>query len=358
MVTSNSNTGKQIAQLIVQSGLTIHAPLSIDSPLFFSLLVLEDYLREALAGKDLNYPIRTRAKVAKSLVAEALGYPVPRSFPKNQPRFTGQNLDVYVQKADNLQIWNEEIDPIRRFVIIRVDANSSITDVRVVTGESLALMDRTKKLTKKFQASRRVGREGSLLVSQRDTPKLTQTLMPNTGVQISPMTSPITRPKIGEILTIAEIYARLTTLVGTRLPYGKLDQERNRGAQIHKLVCQVLGYTLYADNGQFPDIPNQLVEVKLQTSRTIDLGLITPDSAAPAAEVGENIRHCDIRYVIFYAIASGIYDITLSEVVVTTGEEFFREFQRFEGNVINGKLQIPLGSDFFSYTKGGPDDVI
>ena len=39
-----------------------------------------------------------------------------------------------------------------------------------------------------------------------------------------------------------------------------------------------LGYSRYEDKGQFPDIRHQLLEVKLQTSPTIDLGLVLPSS--------------------------------------------------------------------------------
>ena len=73
------------------------------------------------------------------------------------------------------------------------------------------------------------------------------------------------------------------------------DQERNRGAELHKLVCQRLGYLDYRDDGQFPDVRHQLLEVKLQSSPTIDLGLVCPDSeeALHVQKIeGRQIRHC------------------------------------------------------------------
>ena len=57
-------------------------------------------------------------------------------------------------------------------------------------------------------------------------------------------------------------------------------------------------------------------------------------------------RHCDTRYAMFYAITDG-KEVTLTHLFVTTGADFFNRFRRFEGKVINGKIQIPLPRDFF-----------
>lgn len=352
MVTSNLEDGKRVAQLIRESGLSIYHEIDPTGPLFFDILALEEQLRRELTGRNLDYPLRTRAKFSKTYVTEAMGYPVPKTFSKNQPRFPGQNLDVYVQKSNNLQIWNEEVDPLRRYAVIRVDDAATIIDVRVVTGETLALLDRTGTLTQKYQASRRAGLSSSSLVSPMDTSQFRDVLQPTVNPMKLGELSPTSRPEPGKVLTIARVYELLRSLEGTRLEYGRLDQDRNRGAELHRLVCSTLGYTIYADTGQFPDVLNQVLEVKLQSSRTIDLGLVTPDSQSPAQEVGGGIRHCDVRYAVFYASRGGEFDLTLDEVVVITGKDFFRYFQRFEGNITNKKSQIRLPSGFFRNSEG------
>ncbi|MFQ5639932.1 MAG: restriction endonuclease, partial [bacterium] len=122
-----------------------------------------------------------------------------------------------------------------------------------------------------------------------------------------------------------------------------------RGAALHRLVCQCLGYTDYRDHGQFPDVRHQLLEVKLQTSPTIDLGLVCPDSESPLDVPkigGQQIRHCDVRYALFYGATDG-KKVTLTHLFLTTGEKFFTRFPRFQGKVLNKKLQIPLPTDFF-----------
>ena len=57
-------------------------------------------------------------------------------------------------------------------------------------------------------------------------------------------------------------------------------------------------------------------------------------------------RHCDTRYAMFYANTDGI-TVTLTHLFVTTGEDFFTRFKRFEGKVRNGKIQISLPRNFF-----------
>ena len=120
-------------------------------------------------------------------------------------------------------------------------------------------------------------------------------------------------------------------------------------SELHRLVCERLGFSDYRDDGQFPDLRHQLLEVKLQTSPTIDLGLASPDGVdaldVPALE-GHQIRHCDVRYALFYGDTDG-ENVTLTHFFLTTGEKFFSRFPQFQGKVLNKKLQIPLPAGFF-----------
>lgn len=118
---------------------------------------------------------------------------------------------------------------------------------------------------------------------------------------------------------------------------------------MHEQVCLALGYGAFGDNGQFPDVRHQLLEIKLQTSPTIDLGLVLPNSAEPLVvqdSGGVQPRHCDVRYAVFCG-KTDAGRVTLTHLFVTTGESFFQQFRRFEGQVRNGKLQIPLPRNFF-----------
>ena len=196
---------------ISASGLTIYDEIEIGDPsLWIPTPELEALLDEELAGISLaGLPLRTRSKVTKEHVCHALGYPVPASFKKTQPRFIGQLFDTYVQKSNNLQVWNEELSPTRRYVIIRVDDSDVVCKVKVVTGEDLALLDTTGTLTQKYQA-RLIPKEAKAeLIADEDTDRLQPFVQ--AGVNLAKSVSPIDHPSAGLILPIAEVYHRLVS---------------------------------------------------------------------------------------------------------------------------------------------------
>jgi hypothetical protein len=348
-----TGTGKrpnEYVQAISESGLTIYDPIEIGDPaLWIPSPELEILLDEKLRGVSLSgLPLRTRSKVVKTKVCEALGYPVPASFKKTQPRFPGQFFDTYAQKSNNLQVWNEELSPTRRYVIIRVSSDDVIERAKVVTGDTLARLDTTGTLTQKYQARLITGVNFLELISTVDTDNLLPLIATDDELLLTSMV-PTDPPVPGSILPIATVFNRLSSLVGKSFVDTGSDQERNRGAELHRLVCRALGFSDYKDDGRFPDVRNQLIEVKLQTSPTIDLGLVRPDSKDPldiSKIEGRGVRHCDVRYALFYASSLGGV-ITLTHFFLTTGEAFFTRFPQFQGKVLNKKLQIPLPRTFF-----------
>ncbi|NDY55613.1 restriction endonuclease [Desulfovibrio sulfodismutans] len=336
---------------IRKSKISIYDNISYDdSKLWIPREELEYILNKKLYGLSIgDLPLRTRSKVIKESVCRALGYDVPSSFTKTQPRFPGQDFDTYSQKSNNLQIWNEEISPSRRYVIIQIIDNTRIGRIKVLLGEELAAYDKTGTLTTKYQARLTSVKDKSELISSVDTERI------NTFVNSFPYVNlgelrPVDNPSKKSFLSIRSIFDKLTSLIGTSFADLGFDQERNRGFELHKLICLSLGYKSYEDNGQFPDLKNQLLEVKLQTSPTIDLGLICPDDTSELDiknDFGVKVRHCDVRYALFYAsIRDGI--VTLTNLYLSSGEKFFSRFPRFEGKIVNKKIQLPLPSNFFS----------
>ncbi|MCL2525057.1 MAG: restriction endonuclease [Betaproteobacteria bacterium] len=337
------------AKNIHTAGLTIYDPIETGDPaLWIPTSELERLLDDGLRGISLaGLPLRTRSKVAKEHVCRVLGYPVPKSFKKTQPRFLGQLFDTYVQKSNNFQLWNEELSPTRRYVLIRLSSTGVITKVKVVTGSTLARLDTTGTLTQKYQARCIPEETKSELIVSEDAELLRPFIA--TEVDLQHVATPVSYPLAGSILSIAALHARLSNLIGSTFKDSGHDQERNRGAELHRLVCSTLGYTNYQDDGQFPDIRHQLLEVKLQTSPTIDLGLVLPSSTEPLdipKIAGRQVRHCDVRYAIFCAHTDGA-KVTLTHLILTTGEAFFNRFPLFQGKRLNKKLQIPLPGDFF-----------
>ncbi len=336
------------AAAIRASGLSIYDAVEVGSPLWIPSPELESIMDSGLRGMDLTgLPLRTRSKRVKERVCEALGYPIPKTFGRNRPRFSGQQFDVYVQKSNNLQVWNEELSPLRRYALVRVGSDSRITQVKVVTGDVLAGFDKTGTLTQKYQARLIEGTSDAELVSKQDTEQLQPCISGAAPARFKE--SPIDDPVAGRLLPIGVVFARLRKLRGKCFTDSGHDQERNRGAALHRLVCEALGYRSYQDDGRFPDVRHQLLEVKLQTAQTIDLGLVTPASDEPLDApklLGRQIRHCDVRYAIFSAGTDGA-TVTLKRLYLTTGRDFFARFPQFQGKVLNRKLQIPLPLDFF-----------
>jgi len=332
---------------IAKRGVSIYD--SVDPDLWIPTADLEALLNEGLVGMSLRgLPIRTRSKVVKQEICHVLGYPVPRSFKKTRPRFPEQLFDVYVQKSNNLQIWNEEISPTRRYVLIRVSSDDVITRVKVVTGDVLASLDKTGTLTQKYQARLVTGEETTELIVSEDTDNLRPLLKGHDHLTRF-RDGPTEYPTAETLLPIGVVFERLVSLVGHVFSDVGHNQERNRGAELHRLVCQALGYVGYQDTGSFPDIPHQLLEVKLQTSPTIDLGLVQPDSQDPLdipKITGRQIRPCDVRYALFHACTDST-EVRLIRLYVTTGEAFFGRFPQFQGKMVNKKLQISLPSNFF-----------
>jgi hypothetical protein len=361
MTTSPSPELVPYVQNIRAADLTIYDPIEIGDPaLWIPTLDLERLLDEGLRGLSLaGLPLRTRSKVAKEHVCRVLGYPVPASFRRSRPRFPGQIFDTYVQKANNLQVWNEELSPTRRYVFIRPSPDGVVTTVKVVNGNALAQLDTTGTLTQKYQARCILGASMTELIVSEDTALLSPFVA--SEVDLQHVATPIGYPTAGALLPIAALYARLSRLIGSTFPDTGYDQERNRGAGLHRMVCAALGYAGYQDDGQFPDVRHQLLEVKLQTSPTIDLGLVLPSSTdlldVPQI-AGQQVRHCDVRYAVFYGHTDGEL-VTLTHLFLTTGEAFFTRFTQFQGRVLNRKLQISLPVDFFgNNAEGFPDELI
>lgn len=333
-------------EAVAASGSDIYEALGAHPHLVYTRAELEVLLAHELAGVLLTGPIRTRSKVAKQTVAHALGYPVPSSFRKVRPRFPGQDLDVYVQQHDNLQIWNEELSPTRRYVLIRVNEVGTVVAVRVAEGTQLATFDTTGTLTSKYQAKRRPGSSGDALVTPSDTATFAQELAPVDALPEHVLSAqhPGSAPVRGAVLTIRALYERLLHIKGKNLEYS--SSERLRGARLHQLACEALGLASYADTGRFPDVVSQALEVKLQTSPTIDLGLISPDSTEPAVTLSPLLVHSDARYLVAYGVRVGDV-VRIDDIVVSTGATFFTAFQRFGGLVQNRKLQLHLPGGFF-----------
>ncbi len=330
---------------IARSGLTIYDAVDpFDQYLYIPTPELQRLISNRLVGLSLEgYALRTRSKIVKTEICEALGYPVPTSFKKTQPRFLGQNFDVYNQQSRNVQIWNEDVDVDRRYVFVQINNASIVTAVKVITGDELAHYDRTGKLTTKYQAT--MTSYGRDICSECDTSAVDGWIIKGNRSLLA--ANPNSFPARMQLLKVGEVYERLLPMVGQSINYLNSVQERNRGAELHSMICDHLGYAIYEDDGTYPDILNQLLEVKLQTSPTIDLGLHSPEDGKAIIQVDDMIFYSeDVRYAIFDGEVCG-NRIILRNLYVVTGKDFTSYFPLFGGRGTNAKIQLPLPYDFF-----------
>ncbi len=316
-----------------------------NADLFIPTQALQKILEKSLVGLSLkDLPLRTRSKKVKTEICHALGYPIPKSFKKTRPRFLGQNFDVYTQKSMNVQIWNEDVDGNRRYVFLRTSENDIIDSIKIISGDELVQYDRTGKLTHKYQASMKSYDED---ICSADDTMLVQNWRDENTINL--LDANVTSfPQKNELLGIRRIYEILSPLVGKEIPVLGAIQERNRGAYLQNLICLRLGYSNAIDDGKYPDLKNQLLEVKLQTSPTIDLGLHSPkDGKKVFSTDGIAFTSKDVRYAIFDGLVQG-NNILLRRLHLVTGEDLPKYFPLFEGMKKNSKIQIPLPKDFFT----------
>jgi hypothetical protein len=320
---------------------------------FLTLSQLETYLTDALRGLSVSgLALKTRSAFIRQQVFAALGYEVPKRARaaggaptvdnvSGGALFGAQNADIYVQKSNNLQVWNEKLDVNRRYLVVIVDEADVVAGVRAFTGRTLAKWSRTGTLTSKFQASLKLVFSDAVPghVCGRDTERTVQFIGRAKGTGCASA-----EPALGTLLSIQDLGAKLTKLIGTTVPYISAVDDKKRSAALSAAVGNALGYNDMGDTAVFPKIPAQMLEVKLQTSDTIDLGRTWPSSDSPLNFQGGRarmLRRRDVRFAVFYGTRIGD-TIRLDKVVITPGERFWDVFATLQGKLRNTKLQIRL----------------
>ena len=112
-------------------------------------------------------------------------------------------------------------------MIVRVSAEGEIIGVKVVTGETLASLDPTGTLTKKYQARWIRSIDGIPHLLDENTDVLRSIIQSNN--KLSTHSSPADSPQASQLLGIQEIFDILMTLIGSSFPDVGYDQERIRG---------------------------------------------------------------------------------------------------------------------------------
>lgn len=153
-----------------------------------------------------------------------------------------------------------------------------------------------------------------------------------------------TFPQTGKLLSLSVIKDKVIgSLLGRKL---KNADTKTRGQELERLVASLLGY--HVDDtlvGGYPDIPNQLLEIKVQDSPTVDLGKYSPSNPV-TIDANLNITTEDVRYLIALTNKSGI----IEGFILCPGNKLGEHFTFVNGT--NYKCQRSIPMNFFDSFSG------
>ena len=226
-------------------------------------------------------------------------------------------IDTYIVTTGtsyNLQVWNRNPNSASvqvdlkngetllasdvRFVFGKINADNCIESIIVMTPDYIE--DRFGKFGKPTvkqqliisnKKREDIIRKGGLVISDSNLP---QELLASDDEVISEEVSIKDDPD--RILPIKIIDERISDkLVGETLDVSL--SAKQRGQQLERMVAYQLGYRGMQEGleGGYPDIRNQMLEIKVQDSPTIDLGKYSPQFEE---RINDNFTTRTIRYLI------------------------------------------------------------
>ncbi|MDR3651514.1 MAG: hypothetical protein P4L34_00930 [Paludibacter sp.] len=303
--------------------------------------------------------------------ANAGDYEIMPPRQKGVPRLIRELIDTYIVttgESYNLQVWNRvpnsnsilvnytSGDKIQckdiRLIFIKVNTTEEIIEsIIVLTPEYIEKkFGKFGKPTIKHQLmisnkirDRIIKSEDSILTFN-DTDKLTYQVRHD--YKETPLAM-LKGPDLKHLFSI-QLLLEMTAkrIIGITL---EANDTKNRGQALERLILQLLGYSennIKGLAGGYPDIPNQLLEVKVQDSPTVDLGKYSPefeDSIMP--EIGITTK--DIRYLIALTNAqTGL----IEGVVLVPGEKLGEVFTYVSETSYKCQRSIPMA--FFEKHKG------
>lgn len=316
-----------------------------------------------LSGKPRTDGSAFRKLVTDYLLSEYIpeasnDYQIVPPKQKGVPSFLREFVDTYIVTTGvsyNLQVWNRNPNSASVQVDLRNGETLLASDVRFVLGkissdnriESIIVMA-PDYIERHFGKFGKPTIKQQLIISEKkreeivknrslviDDTSLSPTVIDKSCEEISDNTSIKHDPK--KVYPISYIDKQITnTLIGETLDTSLSTKQK--GQQLERLVAYRLGYKKMHEilDGGYPDIRNQMLEVKVQDSPTIDLGKYSPQF--------EETIHSDfttrtIRYLIALTNAmSGKID----GIVLVPGEELGKNFTYVADKSFKCQRSIPM----------------
>jgi hypothetical protein len=331
-----------------------------------------------LTGKSRTDGSNTRKLIASQLekfplpaVASEDEYEIVPPKKKGIPKIVREFIDTYIVtsgKSYNLQVWNRI--PASETLLIKYDSGESLkcNDVRFILTKidvlnmkiSSIIIATPKYIVNKFGNFGKPTIKHQLLISSKirkeiydskdkimffkDSNKLSYLIRHDFEPPKKNMTE---EARSNEILSIGLIKRMVAEkLIGFKLP---ADSTKNRGQALERKVLELLGYPSSNSDllyGAFPDIPNQLLEVKVQDTQTVDLGKFSPGKEEIIIE-DLNITTFDIRYLI--ALTNPETEI-IEGIILSPGEKLGEVFSYVSDQSYKCQRSIPM--DIFEKHKG------
>lgn len=338
-----------------------------------------------LTGKTRTDGSNIRKIIASELekhslpeLAEAGQFEIVPPKGKGVPKITREFIDTYIVTSGtsyNLQVWNrvptaetllikyESGESMKctdvRFVFVRIDTTKNIiASVVILTPEYIEhRFGKFGKPTIKHQLliSKKVRKDiyesDDKILSFPDSQKLSYYLRYDYELPKSDMAE---EPDIKNLFSIS----LLKKLVAEKLIGFKLDAAatKNRGQALEKKVLELLGYEVKESDllyGAFPDIRNQLLEVKVQDSPTVDLGRFSPEKEEVVVS-DPRLTTFDVRYLI--ALTNSKTEI-IEGVILSPGKKLGEIFSYVSAESYKCQRAIPMAffDNYYGKSVFNPD---
>lgn len=331
-----------------------------------------------LIGKEIEITGRPRtdgSNFRKIIIRQLLSDYMPEAASKYEivpprkkgvPSFLREYIDTYIVTTGisyNLQVWNRNPNSASVQVDLKNGETLLASDVRFVLGkigadnriQAIVVMtpDYIEKRFGKFgkptikqqliisnKKRREIIEKGGLIIKDLSLDKSLLDTSPETIRENAQI-----KDEPDKVLPIEYINSKVTKkLLGERLDITL--STKHRGQQLERLVAYHLGYRAVQKvlEGGYPDIRNQMLEVKVQDSPTIDLGKYSPQFEE---KINDNFTTRTIRYLI--ALTDAVSGF-IEGVILSPGEELGKNFTYIAEKSFKCQRSIPMS--FFDKLMG------